>query len=42
MNLFDTRGGSLQAHVCEVCNEEIDVESRYPTCPDCTGEVDHD
>ena len=40
-SLFDPRGGNLCAHRCEVCNEELDPESRVPTCADCNqGEED--
>ena len=32
-NLFDSRGGTLLAHTCEVCNEPLDPESLTSTCP---------
>lgn len=32
INLFDVRGGSLQSHVCEVCNEPIPKDSVFPVC----------
>jgi hypothetical protein len=35
-NLFDTRGGSMLAHRCEICNDELDHEADSPTCEDCT------
>jgi len=37
-NLFDVRGGSLQAHVCEVCGDPLPKDSLTPTCADCNEE----
>lgn len=34
-SLFEPRGGSLMAHICESCNEPIDHDSRFPLCPNC-------
>lgn len=41
--LFDTRGGSLNAHICEVCNEDLALDSLYPVCEECLqGENEED
>lgn len=34
--LFETRGGSLKAHRCEICDEPLDPESITPVCEDCS------
>jgi hypothetical protein len=35
LNLFDPRGGSLCAHVCEVCNEPLEDDAVLSTCAEC-------
>lgn len=34
-SLFDTRGGSLQVSVCEVCGDPISDDAVSPVCTDC-------
>ena len=35
VNLFDPRGGSLMAAVCEECNEPLEKGSLLSTCAEC-------
>jgi hypothetical protein len=35
MTLFETRGGSLKRHRCEICDEPLDPESPIPVCESC-------
>ena len=37
-SLFEVRGGSLMAHVCESCNDPLPKDSLSPVCEDCLDE----
>ena len=42
-SLFETRGGSLMAHCCEVCADPLPHDSLSPICEDCArGEAEDD
>ena len=36
-SLFETRGGSLMAHRCEVCTDPLPQDSLSPLCAECAG-----
>lgn len=39
-SLFDTRGGLLQATVCESCGDAIEDDAISPVCAECHTEVE--
>lgn len=41
-SLFDTRGGSLMAHYCEVCTDPLPEGSRLSTCTGCADAHEED
>lgn len=41
-SLFDVRGGSLLAHRCEICNEELEHDALSPVCAVCHTQEEED